>query len=140
MKKKKIAILGLIGAICTMIFAFFTLNQYGVQANEKQEATNEITINQLDDKIYNNEAFIYFYKPDCPYCKKANNDIFKAAKDANVELYQIDLSKKENKRLWQDYNIGGTPTIIHFNKGEEFERIEGAVQYKAFRNFFEIKN
>ncbi|WP_410976717.1 thioredoxin family protein [Bacillus cereus] len=137
---KRWKIISLIVTIMILSISFFMIkSQSGVKAKQKNGPDDIISIKELDEKKYENDTYVYFFKPDCKFCKQANDDIYKAAKDTNVNLNRVDLSKKENKRLWDDHLIGGTPTIIHFNRGEEVERIEGAMPYETYKKFFKYR-
>ena len=42
-------------------------------------------------------------------------------------IYRIDISTPENQSAFQEFDIPGTPVVVAYNRGEEVERLEGAV-------------
>ncbi|TXR64499.1 thioredoxin family protein [Bacillus sp. AR18-7] len=144
MKLKWIA--GSFVMICTIIIGVLFMNytQNDTSLKEKNNKVNQsnsvIKSNDILKKTSgSSDAFIYFYKPNCIYCTEAHDDIYQSVKDSKVNLESIDLDKEENATLWDELNIKGTPTIIHFKDSKEIKRIEGAVTFDEFNKFFSDK-
>ncbi|OPA26147.1 thioredoxin family protein [Bacillus cereus] len=96
---------------------------------------NKITINQLENDIANNkEKVIYFYQTTCFHCKLVSPIIVPMAEDMNINMQVIDL--ETYKEGWDKFKITGTPTVIHFKKGKEINRIEGEQEETTFRKWF----
>ncbi|WP_410993571.1 thioredoxin family protein [Bacillus cereus] len=96
---------------------------------------NKITINQLENDIANNkEKVIYFYQTTCFHCKLVSPIIVPMAEDMNINMQVIDL--ETYKEGWDKFKITGTPTVIHFKKGKEIDRIEGEQEETTFRKWF----
>lgn len=55
-------------------------------------------------------------------------------------VYQIDISTPENQSAFQEFDIPGTPVIVAYNRGEEVERLEGAVSAATYDGFFARRN
>lgn len=55
-------------------------------------------------------------------------------------IYRIDISTPENQSAFQDFNIPGTPVVVAYNKGQEAERLEGAVSAATYDGFFARRN
>src|SRR5699024_5861940 len=47
------------------------------------------------------------------------------------------LNTIENEEALNEFNIQRTPTIIHYENGEEVTRFEGAAEEEQYREFFE---
>ncbi|AQY42573.1 thioredoxin family protein [Bacillus thuringiensis] len=96
---------------------------------------NKITINQLENDIANNkEKVIYFYQTTCFHCKLVSPIIVPMAEDMNINMQVIDL--ETYKEGGDKFKITGTPTVIHFKKGKEIDRIEGEQEETTFRKWF----
>lgn len=150
---KKILIIG--GAIVVIFAALIFVTNY---QNQQQAEGNPFgldtleqeTIDQLDDPNYENiilpdelderlaageDATVYFYSGQCPYCNQTTPIIVPMAEEMGVdlELYNI----LEFGQGWDVFEIEVTPTVIHFEDGEEVDRISGAQDPSAYEQFFE---
>ncbi len=47
----------------------------------------------------------------------------------------ISLHQK-NQSAFQEFDIPGTPVVVAYNRGEEVERLEGAVSAATYDGFF----
>lgn len=96
---------------------------------------NVILPDELEEKLSNGEdVTVYFYQSNCPYCKELTPRLVPLAKDLGVDLVQYNLLEFEQG--WRDYQIESTPTLIHFEAGEEKERVVGAHPNEVFTTFF----
>ncbi|PFB81514.1 thiol reductase thioredoxin [Bacillus thuringiensis] len=150
-----------IGAIVTTLFvaciAIFTLtknesvnpetvtpNKTIVSAAETKgspENIKDISKEELKEKIQSHEEFIaYYYQPTCHFCKKAAPDINSMSKKHDRTIYRIDISTPENQIAFQEFDIPGTPVVVAYNRGEEVERLEGAVSAATYDGFFTRRN
>ncbi|MGE6553390.1 thioredoxin family protein [Bacillus mycoides] len=101
----------------------------------------DISKEELKEKIQFHEEFIaYYYQPTCHYCKKAAPDIDSMSKKHDRTIYRIDISTPENQSAFQEFDIPGTPVVIAYNRGEEVERLEGAVSAATYDGFFARRN
>lgn len=107
------------------------------------------TIQILNDPLYRNiilpdelaqrlaakeELFVYFFSPACPHCKETTPVLVPVANEMGVDLKMYNVLEYEQG--WKDYNIEGTPTLVHFVDGKERSRIVGSVGADAFREWF----
>lgn len=94
MEKEKIDAYMIITGVFTLLL--YILNTYYFEQKVKEPKVSEktLTIEQLEDKKYSNELVVCFYSQST-YKKP----ILKAAMDAKVDLYSIDLRKEENREL-----------------------------------------
>ncbi|WP_017755204.1 thioredoxin family protein [Calidifontibacillus oryziterrae] len=149
---KKIIIFG------SIVVALFILLAVVTNMNNKQQAVGNPygkdtlhpeTIKQLDDPIYQNQivpnqldevlhnggsAFVYFYSPTCSHCKTTSPVVVPLAKEMGINLQLLNLLEFEFG--WDQYQIEGTPTIVHFENGAEVSRIEGGFEADVFEQWF----
>ncbi|MED2186016.1 thioredoxin family protein [Bacillus wiedmannii] len=121
-----------------------TRNQTVVSAAETKGSPKnikDISKEKLKQKIQSHEEFIaYYYQPTCHYCKKAAPDINSMSKKHDRTIYRIDISTPENQSAFQEFDIPGTPVVVSYNRGEEVERLEGAVSAATYDGFFARRN
>ncbi|KAA0768158.1 MULTISPECIES: thioredoxin family protein [Bacillus cereus group] len=128
-------------SICLLLFITFLIitnkeNNTSSKAVTKNDYyKNKITIDQLENDISNNkEKVIYFYQTTCFHCKLVSPIIVPMAEDMNINMQVIDL--ETYKEGWDKFKITGTPTVIHYKKGKEIDRIEGEQEETTFRKWF----
>lgn len=121
-----------------------TRNQTVVSAAETKGSPKnikDISKEELKQKIQSHEEFIaYYYQPTCHFCKKAAPDINSMSKKHDRTIYRIDISTPENQSAFQEFDIPGTPVVVSYNRGEEVERLEGAVSAATYDGFFARRN
>lgn len=148
----------MIGAIIVLLFAMviFLTN---VSNNKKLSSGNnpygdkelkQETIDQLDDENYQNimlpeelekkiaageEVNAYFFSPTCIHCQAFTPVLMPIADELGIEIAQLNVY--EYPELWDEYSIVGTPTLIHFEDGEEVSRFEEALEEADLRAFFD---
>lgn len=97
---------------------------------------NLILPDELSEKIKNEETFtIYFYQSTCPHCKVTSPIVVPMAEEMGIDLKLYNLLEFEDG--WNQYHIEATPTIVHFEKGKEVDRIVGAKEPEVFQEWFE---
>ena len=146
----------IIAGIVIVIFAgiVFLTNQ----ANDDKLADNpydtedleQATIDQLDDENYQNIVLpaeldeqiasgdpttVYFYSPTCQYCQQTTPVLMPVAEDMDIDVLQYNLLEYEQG--WQQYLIEATPTLIHYENGEEVSRWVGAQPKENIEQFFQ---
>lgn len=105
-----------------------------MQTNDLYE--NAITPNELDKELENGDKVtVYFYSPQCSFCQKTSPIVVPLAKDMSIDLKMYDVL--ENEQAWDEYQLKGTPTIIHFENGQEVARISGYNEEAVFKQWFE---
>lgn len=96
---------------------------------------NIILPDELADRLAKKEdLYVYFFSPACPHCKKTTPILVPVAKEFGVDLKMYNVLEFEQG--WKDYNIEGTPTLVHFVNGQEKSRVVGAVDAETFRQWF----
>ncbi|MRH44145.1 thiol reductase thioredoxin [Aquibacillus halophilus] len=96
---------------------------------------NQILPNELEERLENNEdVTVYFYSPDCIHCQNTTPLIVPMTEGLEIDLKKLNLLEFEG--AWNTFNIESTPTIVHYENGEEVARINGARPIIEFDNFF----
>lgn len=126
---------------------------YGVDAAKLKPET----VQQLNDSNYQNivkpedlkkqiaskeETFVYFFSTTCVHCQATTPVLNPIAKEAGVDLKQLNLWEYEAE--WTSYKISATPTLVVFRDGKEVNRLEGGVTHDGqpgltpdnFKQFF----
>ncbi|MGH2319214.1 thioredoxin family protein [Planococcus sp. SE5232] len=145
----------IIAGIVVVVFAgiIFLTNQ----ANNEKLANNpydtedleQATIDQLDDENYQNivvpaeleeqiasgdPTTVYFFSPTCQYCQQTTPVLMPVAEEMDIDVLQYNLLEYEQG--WQQYLIEATPTLIHYENGEEVSRWVGAQPKENIEQFF----
>lgn len=133
--KKMLIFGGIIIALFVAIFAVTQMeeknatsqkidNATGSTTNGTDYYTNKISLSDLQKNLKEKkEETVYFYQTSCVHCQKLSPVVVPMAKDLNVDMKVMDIEKIDAP--WDEYNIKGTPTIIHFKDGKEVSRISG---------------
>ena len=155
-KKNPLITLGLIGGGIVLVFGLLIglQNYQHAQALKGYNPYGSKTLNAptkdlLTDKNYQNiilpedlkeridsgePTTVYFFSPTCAYCKQTTPIVAPLAKDLGIDLVQYNILEFEEG--WSDYKIEATPTIIHFDKGEEVTRVVGTQTKEYFEKLF----
>lgn len=60
---------------------------------------------------------VYFYSPVCQHCQAFKPTLEKYTKlDNALPVYKVNLNSPTENATWTDYEIQGTPTLIHVKK------------------------
>ncbi|MGJ9459337.1 thioredoxin family protein [Oceanobacillus sp. CF4.6] len=153
MGKKMLIIIGSI--VVLFVALFFVIdykNNQALDSNENPYGTNDLdqaTIDQLDDPLYQNiilpndlnekidngeEVTVYFYSPTCVYCQNTTPYLAPLAEDMNIDMKKFNLLEFGQEGL--SYNIESTPTLVHFENGEEVSRLVGQYPEEEYEVFF----
>lgn len=142
-----------------IIFALFGAIAFMTKMQQQQQLTegnpygkddlDPATIEQLDDPNYQNiilpeeleaklnngeDITVYFYSPICPHCKETTPILMPLMDELGVDLVQYNLLEFEQG--WNKYNIEYTPTIVHYENGQEVARTVGSNTEEYFENWF----
>ncbi|MCC3355336.1 thioredoxin family protein [Bacillus sp. REN16] len=98
---------------------------------------NQILPNELASKLENGESMtVYFYSPTCSHCQKTTPVIVPMVDEMGLDLKKFNLLEFEEG--WKDYGIEYTPTLIHFENGEEVSRLVGYhPDHNEYKQWFE---
>lgn len=149
---KKLLIIG--GVIIAVFVLLIVLTN---MSNDKRLADNQYktddlkqeTIDLLTDEYYQNiilpedlkekiesgePVTAYFFSPTCPHCRAMTPVLMPIAEDMNVDIVQYNVHEFEQG--WNDYNLEATPTMIHFEDGQEISRTVGNQPDENIEAFF----
>lgn len=155
---KKLAIFGgVIVAAFALIIILTNMSNSEKLANNPYDTDNleQSTIDLLDDENYQNiilpdelaekiqsgePTTVYFFSPVCQFCKEMTPRLMPLADQEEVEIVQYNVL--EYDQAWQDFAIDSTPTLIHFENGQEEMRAVGAMPEEDILRFFDevVKN
>lgn len=149
--KKLLIIGGVIIAVFVLLIVLTNMSNDKKLA-DNQYNTNDLkqeTIDQLGDKNYQNiilpddlkakiesgePVTAYFFSPICVHCKAMTPVLMPIAEDMDVDVVQYNIYEFEQG--WDDYNIEATPTMIHFEDGQEVSRMVGNQPKENIEAFF----
>ncbi|MDR4974608.1 thioredoxin family protein [Bacillus toyonensis] len=128
---KKLLLIFLIIISLFLILFFFT------EISKKEiDANNYITSTEVNTALDNKkDILVYFYKPNCIYCEKATPIITPMTNEMGIDLKMLNL--EENPSGWKQFNIEGTPTLIHYKNGQEVSRLYGLQSEEEYKKWFE---
>lgn len=129
-------------SIILVIFAAFTLiikrekTDTSITKEYKNYYTNNLSVEEFKQNMINKkELFIYFYQTDCSHCKAASPIVIPLAKEMKIDLKVVNL-QNEPKSTWDELEVTGTPTVVHFKDGKEINRLKGAVNKEKYKQWF----
>src|SRR5690625_1669789 len=97
---------------------------------------NIILTKELERALKNKEDMtVYFFSPTCIHCINATPVVVPLVEELDIDMKK--LNTLEYEEALSEFNIQGTPTIIHYENGEEVTRFEGAAEEEQYREFFE---
>jgi len=150
--KKLLIIAGIVLAIFALIVFLTNQSQSGKLANNPYDTDdlNPATIDQLDDENYQNIVLpeelneqiqsgepttVYFYSPTCQFCQETTPVLMPVAEEKEIDVLQYNLLEYEQG--WTDYALEATPTLVHYEDGQEIARWVGAQPKENIEQFFE---
>lgn len=87
---------------------------------------NIIIPDDLEQKIKDGETLtVYFFSPLCSYCRETTPVLNEIAAEVGADYYQMNVYEFED--MWSKYRLDATPTLIHFENGQEIERKVGGI-------------
>lgn len=150
MKKVIIFLVVIIGIFAAIAVVTTMQQNQAAEGNPYNKADLEpATIDLLDDPNYQNiilpeeletklangeDVTVYFFSPTCSHCKATTPVVAPMAEEMGIDLVQYNVLEFE--QAWNQFNIEGTPTIIHFENGEETARIVSSQPEETFENWF----
>ncbi|MFD1029892.1 thioredoxin family protein [Metaplanococcus flavidus] len=149
--KKMLIIGGVVLAIFALIIVLTQMSNSEKLADNPydKEDLDQATIDQLDDENYQNIVLpgeleeqiasgepttVYFFSPTCIHCQNTTPILMPVAEDMDVDVLQYNLL--EYNQGGQQYMIESTPTLVHYEDGEEVARWVGAQPKENIEEFF----
>ncbi|MCA0969658.1 thioredoxin family protein [Halobacillus litoralis] len=136
--------------VVVLVFVVQYQNSQQVEGNPYGKSNlNQATIDQLDSPYYQNqiqpdelqsqiesgeETTVYFYSPTCVHCQRTTPIVDPMAEELGVDMKKLNLLEFQDQ--WQEYGIEATPTIVHYEDGEEVARVVGEQPVDTFDTFF----
>ncbi|BAC13120.1 thioredoxin family protein [Oceanobacillus iheyensis] len=152
MGKKMIIIISVI--VLLFVALIFVVNYKNDQATQDSpygdKDLEQETIDQLDDPLYQNQIMpddlsqqiedgesvtVYFYSPVCVYCQNTTPYLVPLAEDMDVDMKKLNLY--EFDAAWGTFSVDSTPTLVHYEDGEEVARLIGQKPEEEYQAFFE---
>lgn len=154
MGKKMLIIIGSI--VVLFVALLLVINYQNSQAVENADnpyGTTDLeqaTIDQLDDPNYQNQILpdelletvesgepvtVYFYSPTCVYCQNTTPYLVPLAEENGIDMKKLNLLEFGQEAA--PFAIQSTPTLVHYDNGEEVARIEGQREEAEFQEFFD---
>lgn len=146
----------IVGVLLILFAGLYVVNSYkNKQALEEsdnpygKDDLKQETIDQLNDPLYQNiivpedldakldngeTITVYYFSPTCVYCQKTTPVVVPLTEELGVDMKKMNLLEFDKMDY---YHVEGTPTIIHYEDGEEVARIAGEHPEEDFRAFFE---
>lgn len=149
--KKLLTIGGVIVAVFALILVLNNLsnkeklkdNPYG------DKKLDQATIDLIGDEHYKNitlpeelktqieageSVTAYFFSPLCSYCREMTPVMMPIADEMGVDVKQFNTLEFGQEAIV--YDVQATPTMIHFENGEEIGRMIGGQSEENIRLFF----
>lgn len=129
--------------ICVFIVFIILEKKNNTEQNVNQETSenqetieNSLTLDELVGLVNSEQdVLVYFYQPNCIYCQQANPIISSLVNEMDIDLKVFNLQKYKNG--WEQFNVDGTPTLIHFKDKEEISRLDGLGSEVEYKEWFE---
>ncbi len=109
----------------------------------RSEFEQKIPIKELESNKLNRKTLIFFTSDHCAPCKKMFPiiDSLSMIYNDSIDFYFIKSNKKDNMKIFHDYDIHATPTIVVFKKNQPIIQEIGLLDKKEIiRKLFEDKN
>ena len=153
MKNKMVIIIGVILVLFAGLYFVTTMKSEKALENSDnpygKDKLNQQTIDLLDDPDYQNiivpedldaeiesgdSVTAYFFSPDCVHCQRTTPIVAPVAEENDIDMVKMNLMEFDKMDY---YDIEGTPTIVHYEDGEEKARIVGEHTKEEFQKFFD---
>ncbi|TQS76619.1 thioredoxin family protein [Ornithinibacillus gellani] len=112
------------------------LDQATIDQLDDPNYGNQILPDELDEKVSDGDAMtVYFYSPTCSYCRATTPILVPAAEDEGIDVKKMNVLEFQDE--WNKWGLEATPTLIHFEDGEEVARLVGQQTKEEFIAFFD---
>lgn len=117
------------------------LKQETIDLLDNENYQDIIIPEDLAEKIENKETLtVYYFSPVCGACMQATPELMAAVNEVDAEVKKMNVYEFPDE--FAKYDVKGTPTLVHYEDGEEVERIYGSADkdtYAAFLKEFAVK-
>lgn len=128
MKRKKLIVLVIVLVLAVLCGGYFLQGSNDLYSDYNQISPREILMKRDSDTYY-----VYFYKADCPFCKKIESEIksFADVEDNCVYFVNDDDYEKNIKSYdWTDFNTKNDIGIGKSRDGKSIEYYDGESEEK----------
>lgn len=89
----------------------------------------DITDNSFENEVlaFNGPVLVDCWAPWCGPCRMLSPVIEQIAKDYRGRLKVVKLNTDDNPKTATKFNIQGIPTMLFFKRGEQVDRVTGAL-------------
>jgi len=130
---KKILIFG--GIIIVLFVVLILLTNQESDTSNEEYYSQAVEPDQLEQQIAEEDSLtVYYFSPECHHCQETTPRLMPLADDMDVDMTLFNLL--EHDESWSNFNIESTPTVVHYENGEEVNRIVGAAPNEQFESFF----
>lgn len=100
-----------------------------LSAGTSSGAPIDITDNSFENEVlaFNGPVLVDCWAPWCGPCRMLSPVIEQIAKDYTGRLKVVKLNTDDNPKTAMKFNIQGIPTMLFFNRGEQVDRVTGAL-------------
>lgn len=99
------------------------------------EGIENLTVDNVDAFVANNNGIIIFHKPLCPHCKIMGTVITKVnAQDSNIKIASIDTVT--DTPLMEKFGVERVPTLMVIKDGEVKAKKAGIMNPKETLAFY----
>ncbi len=88
----------------------------------------KITKDKLEKLV---DGFYLFTTENCPTCEKLKSSL----SDISIDVSIVELNAYDNQNLAMEFNLMGTPCMIDYRQGSEYDRMYGAPNTKRITAF-----
>lgn len=129
--------LWIVGAIIVLFIALYFVNDYKNNKNADDDLyDNQVNPDDLREEIASGDPVtVYFYSPECVHCQRTTPVLVPLTREKNIDMKKLNILEYEEQ--WDEYSIEGTPTVVHFEDGEEVARISGEKSEGDFSVFLD---
>lgn len=111
------------------------LNQETIDQLDNPDYQNQILPEELEDQVQSGEpTTVYFYSPTCVHCQRTTPRMMPIINEFDLDVKKMNVLEFEDQMA--KYGIQGTPTLIHFENGEEQARVVGEQSVSGLDDFF----
>ncbi|MYL73096.1 thiol reductase thioredoxin [Halobacillus litoralis] len=112
------------------------LHQATIDQLDNPDYQNQIQPDALEEEIQSGEpTTVYFYDPTCVHCQRTTPRMMPIVDEYDLDVKKMNVREFEGE--WDKYGIEGTPTLIHFENGEEQARVSGEQSVRDLDDFFQ---